>query len=318
MQLAPTPRQAATLQAAVQCGSTPASRGSGLRECGIAALWAVLTAAVIAAPGGISIFTDLRNKERARLAAIEAAQAYERIVAAPAAASLPLEQAAHGRDLFATTCVACHGPTGTGVTGLGKNLCESDFVAATSDADLVQFIITGRATANPPMPPRAGRPELTDADIADLVIYLRGLQDARRMPELPEMVVAKVEVTADDKAKALEAAGGDEELAGWIASGKKIYATTCIACHGPDGTGVKGNGKPLTTSEFVASLNDDELLAFILKGRDPSDPKNTTGVGMPPRGGNPALSEDDLLDVISYLRSLQLAQTAKQSSASAN
>lgn len=318
MQLAPTPRQAATSLTAVQYGPSPAPRGSGLRECGVAAIWAVLTAAVIAAPGAISIITDLRNKERARLAAIEAAQAYERIVAAPAAASLPIEQAAHGRDLFATTCVACHGPTGTGVDGLGKNLCESDFVAAASDADLVQFIIAGRPTANPPMPPRAGRPDLTETDIADLVVYLRGLQDARRLPELPAMVAAKVEVTAEETADALKAAGGDAELAGWIASGKKIYATTCIACHGPDGAGVKGNGKPLATSEFVASLNDDDLLAFILKGRDPSDPKNTTGVGMPPKGGNPVLSEDDLLDVISYLRSLQPATQNNHNSASAN
>jgi disulfide bond formation protein DsbB len=265
------------------------------------------------APGVVSIYSGWRAKEIARLAAIEAALAHERLVAAPAAPIVPVGTAAHGRDLFATTCVACHGPTGTGVAGLGKNLLESDFVAATGDADLAHFLVTGRPTANPPMPPRAGRPDLTDSDIADLVVYLRGLQDPRRMPELPPMVIAKAEVTEADKAQALEAAGGDAELAGWIASGHKLYSATCIACHGPDGGGIKGNGKPLATSEFIKTLDDDALLAFIKRGRDPGDPKNTTGIAMPPKGGNPALSDDDLLDVISYLRSL-----SKQSGAPLN
>jgi hypothetical protein len=32
---------------------------------------------------------------------------------------------------------------------------------------------------------------------------------------------------------------------------------------------------------------------------------------MPAKGGNPALSEDDLLDIISYLRTLQPAEPAE-------
>ena len=113
----------------------------------------------------------------------------------------------------------------------------------------------------------------------------------------------------------MAAAGGDEELAEYIASGMKLYASSCIACHGAGGVGMKGNGKALVNNEFIRGLNDDDLLAFIKRGRDPSDPKNTTGVGMPAKGGNPALSEDDLLDIICYLRTLQndkpVAATAK-------
>lgn len=285
-------------------GSWPAARGSGLRECAIAGLWAFLIAIVVAAPGATSMYFDWRAAEIARLAAIEAALAHEKLIAAPAGPTLAVAPAAHGRDIFVATCSACHGPAGTGVNGLGKNLVESDFVAAQTDEQLRAFILNGRQDVSPPMPPKGGRTDLTDADFADVVAYVRGLQDPRRMPELPAIAVAPVVVTEEDKAKALAAAGGDEELAGWIASGHKLYASTCIACHGPDGAGIKGNGKPLATSEFIKSLDDDALLAFIKRGRDPSDPKNTTGIAMPPKGGNPALSDDDLLDVISYLRSL--------------
>ena len=63
-------------------------------------------------------------------------------------------------------------------------------------------------------------------------------------------------------------------------------------------------------SEFCKSLDDDGLLAFVKKGRDPGDPLNTTKILMPPKGGNPALSDDDLLDVISYVRSLQKQASA--------
>jgi mono/diheme cytochrome c family protein len=106
--------------------------------------------------------------------------------------------------------------------------------------------------------------------------------------------------------------GGDDKSADTSAEstgdadkGKNLFATTCAACHGPNGEGVQGLGKPFTGSEFLKGKNDDDLLAFVKKGRPPGDPDNTTGVDMPPKGGNPALSDDDLRDIIAFLRTLQ-------------
>jgi disulfide bond formation protein DsbB len=86
--------------------------------------------------------------------------------------------------------------------------------------------------------------------------------------------------------------------------GKEKYDQVCITCHGPGGEGVTGLGKPFTTSEFVQSTNDEALLAFIKTGRPISDPANTTGVDMPPKGGNPALTDEDILNIIAYIRAL--------------
>lgn len=278
---------------------------SGLRETGIAVALACLVAAPFVAIGGWRVYANWSAHQQAIIAAAELPLAYERLVAAPALPTVDAARAAHGRDVFLTTCVACHGPNGRGVTGLGKDLVESDFVAAQSDEDLAKFLAVGRPDARPlAMPPRGGRADLTDDDLHALVVYLRGLQDPRRMPDLPAPALASAAPTEDEKAKALAAAGGDEELAEYIASGTKLFNTTCIACHGAGGVGITGNGKPLVNNEFIRGLDDDALLAFIQRGRDPSDPKNTTGVGMPPKGGNPALSEDDLLDIIAYLRTL--------------
>jgi disulfide bond formation protein DsbB len=88
------------------------------------------------------------------------------------------------------------------------------------------------------------------------------------------------------------------------AKGKENFAT-CAGCHGPEGKGIEGLGKDMTSSEFIASQTDEQLLAFIKTGRPASDPANTVGVDMPGKGGNPALTDAQIMDIIAYIRDLQ-------------
>jgi mono/diheme cytochrome c family protein len=279
-------------------------KGCGAREVGIAFLWAAAITTPVLGIGARRIYSDWAAREQAHAAVVEAGLAHERLVAAPAGGTLPVDVATLGRDLFQTSCVACHGPTGTGVAGLGLDLTESDFVAAQSDGQLLAFLATGRPEAKPPMPARGGNPDLSDSDLNALAVYLRGLQDPRRMPELPEMVVVVAETTEEEAAADLAAAGGDAELAEFIASGRKLFATSCASCHGKDARGLPSLGVDLVDSAFRRGLDEEALLAFIQRGRDPSDPGSKTGIAMPPKGGNPALSEDDIFDIIDYLTSL--------------
>jgi mono/diheme cytochrome c family protein len=46
------------------------------------------------------------------------------------------------------------------------------------------------------------------------------------------------------------------------------------------------------------------LVEFIKVGRDAGDPLNTTGVAMPPKGGNPAMSEQEVADIVAFVRSI--------------
>jgi len=94
-------------------------------------------------------------------------------------------------------------------------------------------------------------------------------------------------------------------LAGDPALGQELFTGTCAACHGQQGEGIQGLGKDMTSSQFIADLSDAELIEFIKVGRDPSDPLNTTGIGMPSKGGNPSLSDDDLQDIVAFLRAIQ-------------
>ncbi len=99
--------------------------------------------------------------------------------------------------------------------------------------------------------------------------------------------------------------GGKMAMAGDPAKGEELYMSTCASCHGPDARGLPNLGKNLRTSEFVKGLSDEELLDFIKKGRPASDPANTTGVDMPPKGGNPALTDEDIMHIIAYIRSIE-------------
>ena len=88
-------------------------------------------------------------------------------------------------------------------------------------------------------------------------------------------------------------------------AGDQIFSSTCSACHGPSAEGLTGLGPALVNSSFVSSLSDQELVTFLEVGRPADHPDNTTGIAMPPKGGNPSLSDDDLRDVVAYLRTLR-------------
>jgi mono/diheme cytochrome c family protein len=98
--------------------------------------------------------------------------------------------------------------------------------------------------------------------------------------------------------------GGGEAQAENVKHGKQVFETTCATCHAPDGTGVKGLGKSLVDSEYVRKSSDADLVKMAIAGRPVDDPLNTTKVAMPPRGGNAALSDSDIADAVSYVRTL--------------
>lgn len=80
--------------------------------------------------------------------------------------------------------------------------------------------------------------------------------------------------------------------------GQEIYAQTCVACHGADGRGVLPGVPDFTSAGGSLAKEDAVLLRNITDGfQTPGSP-----MAMPPKGGNPDLTEEDILSVLRYLR----------------
>jgi mono/diheme cytochrome c family protein len=87
-----------------------------------------------------------------------------------------------GGQLFSQNCASCHGTNGEGVALQGVPLKTSKFVANNDDHQLLTFMTRGRGIGDPDslmnrvMPARGGNPLLSDAELYDIIAYLRTLQ----------------------------------------------------------------------------------------------------------------------------------------------
>lgn len=116
---------------------------------------------------------------------------------------------------------------------------------------------------------------------------------------LPVYAARPANISSGEAVEVAAALGYDDAT---VAAGQQDYLSVCAACHGTDGRGISGLGKDLIDSTFVHGLSDPDLVAFIVEGRTIWDEANTTGVAMPARGGNPGLTDDDILGIVAYLR----------------
>jgi mono/diheme cytochrome c family protein len=114
-------------------------------------------------------------------------------------------------------------------------------------------------------------------------------------------------------ALSLAACGSDASLAaapsaasaGDPVTGEKIFASSCAGCHGRRGAGVPGLSQDMARSELIAGTTDQELFELIKTGQTPGDTPGTTAVVMPPKGGVSLLTDQNLVDIVAYIRSLQ-------------
>ena len=94
------------------------------------------------------------------------------------------------------------------------------------------------------------------------------------------------------------AASFDHLAPGDPMKGKEIYSQTCVACHGANGKGTIPGVPDLTAADGRLNNPDYVLLLNIVKGYQ----SEGSLMAMPPKGGNPDLTEQDMADVLAYMR----------------
>ena len=188
-----------------------------------------------------------------------------------------------GRDVFEANCAACHQKDGTGTVGLAPSIRNRDFLAIASDEFIRKTVILGR-----PGTAMIARPDLSD-DLTHVIAFLRSLP-----------VSNPVEIAVDPT----------KVYTGDSAAGSHKYSLYCASCHGPNGEGYSagGSGPGIGLPGFLLLVSDDYIFQTVKHGR----------VGTPMRPfigakGLANLGEDDVHDIIVYLRSLAHVTTGTSS-----
>ena len=81
-------------------------------------------------------------------------------------------------------------------------------------------------------------------------------------------------------------------------TGKTLYEQSCLVCHGEDGTGAMPGVADFTGAKGPLNQRDEQLAKSI---RDGIQSKGAV-MAMPPKGGNPQLSDKDIENIIKHMR----------------
>lgn len=87
-------------------------------------------------------------------------------------------------------------------------------------------------------------------------------------------------------------------------TGQDIYDRACFSCHGADGEGMMPGVPDLTVQNSVLQKPEAELVRNTMQGvQSPGSP-----LAMPPKGGNPDLTEQNIVDAIRYMQATFLSR----------
>jgi mono/diheme cytochrome c family protein len=158
---------------------------------------------------------------------------------AQAASVFTEERVARGRTIYNEQCVSCHGGQGEG--GVGPALNNRTVLKNTLDSVFFSVIRSGvPSTQMPAWSVDYGGP-LTDEDVRDVVAFVRAWE-----PTAPEVQPVQFEPDAG--------------------RGALLYATTCVVCHGDNGSG-SDKGPKLNDAARLASFDDNWYRGVIRNGR---------------------------------------------------
>ncbi len=85
-------------------------------------------------------------------------------------------------------------------------------------------------------------------------------------------------------------------------AGEKIFEQSCAACHGSDGTGAIAGVPDLTQFKGFKSGENSDAALFEHFSHVKQGIKSSGPISMPPKGGNPNLTDQDIRDVLKYMR----------------
>jgi len=179
-----------------------------------------------------------------------------------------------GEEVVKAVCSACHQAGVAGAPKIGDKAAWAPHVKMGLQ-HLAELAIKG----NKGMPPKGGNPALTDEEVTRAVAYMANQAGA-----------SFKEPAAKPAAKGPAQAAAATPAKPGAVDGKKVFDTTCTACHT---AGVANAPKPGDKAAWAPRIKQgmDALVQSALKGKG----------AMPPKGGNSALSEAEIRAAIDFM-----------------
>lgn len=190
-------------------------------------------------------------------------------------------------QIFRAFCVACHNRDGKGAIVRQVMPDIPDFTLAgwhtsKKDAELSKSILSGGKF----MPTMKDKLAVADAD--RMAKFVRAFQDGKFVLEPESTDIPPLPEKDKEKEKDPKALAGEKpvpvptspDIAKRLRTAGVLFREYCIACHGPDGTGVAAMRVTLpllpdfTKVAFHAQHNDPQILISILDGKGTQMPAN--------------------------------------------
>lgn len=187
-----------------------------------------------------------------------------------------------GEGIVKTTCAACHQ---AGVANAPKIGDAKAWAAPVKQGlrSMLAIAIKGKGA----MPPRGGDTSLTDEELARAIVFMANQSGAKlKEPAAPKQAAKP----APPQPQAQVAKKSAAKPAAAAADGKAVYDKTCFACHAQS---VAGSPRLGDKEAWAPRLKQgaDVLLQSVLKGKG----------AMPPKGGNPALSDAEIWEAVQFM-----------------
>lgn len=197
-----------------------------------------------------------------------------------------------GAAVYAAVCAACHDGGLAGAPKTGDTGSWSARLGQGYDT-LVKHAIEGIRA----MPAKGGNPDLDDVEVARAVVFMTNKSGASfKEPAAPAAGTPTPEAAAVAPASAPAPASTPPAAGPAVASaetGKTVYGSACIACHGAGIAGAPKFGDKAAWSARVAQGNAT-LYEHAIKGF-----QGKAGV-MPPKGGA-AVSDAEVKAAVDYM-----------------
>ncbi|MCQ6278060.1 c-type cytochrome [Bacillus sp. EB600] len=181
---------------------------------------------------------------------------------------------AAGERVYKQQCAPCHGQNGKGEgSKAGTALNNQHFLNSVSDRNLYNNIKNGRTgTAMP-----SYGSKISKMDLENLVAFIRNWKTEEMKLSAPKIFDGNVE------------------------NGAHLYQTYCLTCHGEKATGKLDMGPSLSNTEFLKYTSDKQIWISTAYGRE----ETRMGPSLKGLDGVRQLKEEEITDIVSYIRSLQ-------------